>query len=53
MPKNMSEKQKKLMSAISHGFKPTGKAADIPKSVAKKLHAESKGKYAPKKKGKK
>jgi hypothetical protein len=31
------------MSAISHGWKPTGKAADIPVSVAREFHAADKG----------
>ena len=47
-----SEKQAKTMSAIAHGWKPTGEAADIPVSVAKDFHAADKskkyGKKAPK-----
>ena len=38
-----SPKQARLMSAISHGWKPTGKAADIPESVAREFHAADKG----------
>ncbi len=39
-----SEKQAKTMSAISHGWEPTGEAAGIPKKVAKEFHAADKGK---------
>ena len=35
--------QARVMSAISHGWKPTGKAADIPVSVAREFHAADKG----------
>lgn len=46
-----SVKQAKTMSAIAHGWKPTGEAADIPVSVAKEFHAADKGKkYGAKKK---
>ena len=40
---SVSTKQARLMSAISHGWKPTGKAADIPVSVAREFHAADKG----------
>lgn len=39
-----SVKQAKTMSAIAHGWKPTGEAAGIPKKVAKEFHAADKGK---------
>lgn len=39
-----SPKQAKTMSAIAHGWKPTGEAADIPVGVAKEFHAADKGK---------
>lgn len=39
-----SVKQAKTMSAIAHGWKPTGEAADIPVKVAKEFHAADKGK---------
>lgn len=39
-----SPKQAKVMSAIAHGWKPTGKAADIPVKVAKEFHAADAGK---------
>jgi len=32
------------MSAIAHGWHPTGKAADIPVSVAKEFHQADAGK---------
>jgi hypothetical protein len=32
------------MSAIAHGWKPSGKAADIPVKVAKEFHKADKGK---------
>jgi len=45
-----SIKQAKVMSAISHGWKPTGKAAKIPVKVAKEFHSADKGhKYGKKK----
>lgn len=31
-------KQAKVMSAIAHGWRPTGKAAGIPVAVAKEFH---------------
>jgi hypothetical protein len=37
-------KQAKTMSAIAHGWRPTGEAADIPVPVAKEFHAADKGK---------
>lgn len=37
-------KQAKVMSAIAHGWKPKGKAAGIPVSVAKEFHAADAGK---------
>src|SRR5262245_44950609 len=39
-----SVKQARVMSAIAHGWRPTGKAAGIPVSVAKEFHAADKGK---------
>jgi hypothetical protein len=46
-------KQAKLMSAVAHGWKPKGKAADLTVKVAKEFHAADKGKkYGPKKKSK-
>ena len=39
-----SVKQAKVMSAIAHGWHPSGKAADIPVKVAKEFHAADKGK---------
>lgn len=39
-----SVKQAKTMSAIAHGWKPSGEAADIPVKVAKDFHAADKGK---------
>lgn len=39
-----SVKQAKTMSAIAHGWQPTGEAAGIPKKVAKEFHAADKGK---------
>jgi hypothetical protein len=39
-----SQKQAKTMSAIAHGWKPTGEAANIPKPVAEEFHAADKGK---------
>lgn len=39
-----SVKQAKTMSAIAHGWKPTGEAADIPVGVAREFHAADKGK---------
>lgn len=38
-----SVKQAKVMSAIAHGWHPTGKAAAIPVSVAKEFHAADAG----------
>lgn len=37
-------KQAKTMSAIAHGWRPTGKAAKIPVKVAKEFHAADRGK---------
>lgn len=39
-----SVKQAKTMSAIAHGWEPSGKAANIPVKVAKDIHAADKGK---------
>ena len=39
-----SPKQKKTMSAIAHGWKPTGSASSIPVKVAKEFHAADKKK---------
>lgn len=39
-----SPKMRKTMSAIAHGWKPTGEAAKIPISVAKEFHAADAGK---------
>jgi len=36
--------QAKTMSAIAHGWRPTGSAAGIPVKVAKEFHAADKGK---------
>ena len=49
-----SVKQAKTMSAISHGWKPKGKAAGIPVKVAKEFHRADAGKKygPPKRKGK-
>ncbi|HTP77715.1 MAG TPA: hypothetical protein VMJ73_12130 [Rhizomicrobium sp.] len=53
MPKGkLTTKQKKLASAVAHGWEPKGSAAGMTKAAAKKLHAESTGKYAPSKKKK-
>ncbi len=41
---SVSPKQAKTMSAIAHGWRPTGKAADIPVSVAKDFHEADAGK---------
>ena len=38
-----TEKQRKVMSAIAHGWHPKGKAAGIPVKVAKEFHAADKG----------
>jgi hypothetical protein len=38
-----SPEQAKTMSAIAHGWRPTGSAAGIPVKVAKKFHAADKG----------
>lgn len=38
-----SVKQAKTMSAIAHGWHPTGSAGDIPVSVAKEFHAADAG----------
>lgn len=38
-----SEKQAKVMSAITHGWHPTGSAAHIPLRVAQEFHAADKG----------
>jgi hypothetical protein len=42
MPSHSPE-QAKTMSAIAHGWRPTGSAAKIPVSVAKEFHAADKG----------
>ncbi len=47
-----TKKQAKVMSAISHGWKPKGKVADIPVKVAKDFHRADKGKKYGTKKGK-
>ena len=39
-----SPKQRKTMSAIAHGWHPTGEAANIPVKVAKEFHSADKGK---------
>ena len=39
-----SIRQAKTMSAISHGWHPKGKAADIPVKVAKEFHQADRGK---------
>ncbi len=48
-----SKQQAKTMRAVAHGWKPTGKAAGIPVSVAKDFEAADKkvGKYEHKAKG--
>jgi hypothetical protein len=38
-----SVKQSRVMSAIAHGWRPTGSAAGIPVKVAKEFHAADKG----------
>ena len=38
-----SPEQAKTMSAIAHGWRPTGSAAGIPVKVAKEFHAADKG----------
>jgi hypothetical protein len=38
-----SPEQAKTMSAIAHGWQPTGSAAGIPVKVAKEFHAADKG----------
>jgi hypothetical protein len=43
MPSHSVE-QAKTMSAIAHGWKPTGSAAHIPVSVAKEFHKADAGK---------
>src|SRR6516164_6704413 len=40
---SVSTKQAHLMSAVAHGWKPTGSAAGLPVSVAKKFHAADAG----------
>jgi hypothetical protein len=42
-----SKAQAHLMSAVAHGWKPTGSAAGIPVGVAKEFHSADKrvGKY--------
>ena len=42
MPSHSPE-QAKTMSAIAHGWRPTGSAAGIPVKVAKEFHAADKG----------
>ena len=37
-----SPKQMRVMSAIAHGWRPTGPAANIPVKVAKEFHAADK-----------
>lgn len=39
-----SVKQAKVMSAIAHGWRPSGRAARIPVKVAKEFHAADAGK---------
>lgn len=39
-----SPKQAKTMSAIAHGWRPSGKAGDIPVKVAKEFHNADAGK---------
>lgn len=39
-----SVKQAKTMSAIAHGWRPSGKAGDIPVKVAKEFHNADRGK---------
>ncbi len=39
-----SVKQARTMSAIAHGWRPSGSAAGIPVSVAKEFHAADAGK---------
>ena len=41
---SVSNRQRKTMSAIAHGWKPSGKAAKIPVSVAKDFHKADAGK---------
>jgi hypothetical protein len=49
MPKTFASKaQARTMRAIAHGWKPSGKVADIPVKVAKEATAENKGKAQPK-----
>lgn len=49
-----SRKQARVMSAIAHGWRPKGAAANIPVKVAKEFHAADRGKkYGAKKKGRK
>lgn len=38
-------KQRKVMSAIAHGWRPKGSAAGIPKKVAEEFHDKDRGKY--------
>ena len=38
-----SPEQAKTMSAIAHGWRPTGSAAGIPVKVAQEFHAADKG----------
>ena len=42
MPSHSPE-QAKTMSAIAHGWRPTGSAAGIPVKVAQEFHAADKG----------
>lgn len=42
MPSKSLE-QAKLMSAVAHGWKPTGSAKGLPVSVAREFHAADKG----------
>ena len=44
MPSHSIE-QAKTMSALAHGWRPTGSAANIPVSVAKEFHNADRGKY--------
>lgn len=41
---SVSDKQRRTMSAIAHGWRPTGKAAGIPVKVAKEFHQADRGK---------
>lgn len=43
-----SKAQARTMRAVAHGWRPTGKAAGIPVSVAKEYAKADKGRAAPK-----